>query len=231
MYAWGTGHLVCVCVRPHQYGVFFNFHLSLTSDPCPNPLDIIFLLDASNTVGDAEFELMKDFVVNVSRSLPIGENRTRVGAIIFGDSVLEEIPLDQNFDVASFQSALPPPPPVGTTADMQAAFSRVIDAFLVSGFGARPNEANRIVILLTASPANNIATLAQTAKSNWITIHTVGINVTLAEVLNTTDGDATRIDVIETFEGLSALTPTYGAMFCSCCEWCAHSVFPIAGIR
>ena len=197
----------------------FNLHF-LTTDPCPNPLDIIFLLDGSSNVGDAEFELMKDFVVNVSRSLPIGENRTRVGVITFGETVQSEIPLDQNFDSSSFQTAVQSLSPVGTAANMLVAFNRVIDAFLTSDFGARPAVANRIVILLAASPADNVADVAITAKNNWITVHTVGINVTLAEVNSTTDSDETRIDVIDTFEGLSTLVPTYSTTFCSCRECC-----------
>ena len=162
---------------------------------------------------------MKDFVANVSSTLPIGENLTRVGAITFSDSIQLEISLDQYFDAGSFQSSLQPLAPFGTTANLRVAFSRVIDAFLGS-FGARSTVANRIVILLTASPANAVADIAQIAKDNWITVYTIGIGVTEAEVLNTTVGDATRIDVVRTFEDLSTLSPAYGTMFCSCCESC-----------
>ena len=174
-------------------------------------------MDASNNVGVSDFELTKDFVVNVTNTLPIGESRTRVGAITFSNVIQAEIPLDRYFDVGAFQNSVQSLSPVGTTANMRVAFSRVIDAFL-GGFGARPTVANRIVILLTASPANDIAELAQTAKDNWITIHTIGIGVSELEVLNTTVQDATRIDVVRTFDDLSTLSPTYGEMFCSCCE-------------
>lgn len=176
-------------------------------------------MDASNNVGVSDFELMKDFVVNVTNALPIGESHTRVGAITFSNIVQAEIPLDRYFDVGAFQTSVQSLSPVGTTANMRVAFSRVIDAFL-GGFGARPTVANRIVILLTASPANDIAELAQTAKDNWITIYTIGIGVSELEVLNTTVQDATRIDVVRTFDDLSTLSPTYGEMFCSCCECC-----------
>lgn len=158
---------------------------------------------------------MKDFIANVTSALPIGENRTRVGVITFNDTV--QIPLDQYFDAAPFQSALQFLPSTGTASNMRRAFTHVIDAFL-GGFGARSTVANRIVILLTASPANDITDLAQTAKDNWITIYTIGIGISEPKVLSTTVGDATRIDVVPTFEDLSILSPSYGEMFCSCCE-------------
>ena len=160
---------------------------------------------------------MKDFIANVSSALPIGENRTRVGAITFSDTVQSEIPLYKYFDTAPFQSALQFLSSIGTTPNMRRAFTRVIDAFL-GGFGARSTVANRIVILLTASPADGIADLAQTAKDNWITVYTIGIGISEPEALSTTVGDATRIDVVPTFEDLSILSPSYGEMFCSCCE-------------
>lgn len=213
---------ICVCLserQRHQNCVLkLQLHLFIPYvDPCPNPLDIIFLVDASNNVGPASFERVKDFIANVTSALPIGENGTRVGAIAFSDTVQLEIPLDRYFDAAPFQSALQPLSSTGTPPNMRRAFTRVIDAFL-GGFGARSTVANRIVILLTASPADDIADLAQTAKDNWITVYAIGIGISEPEVLSTTVEDATRIDVVPTFEDLSILSPSYGEMFCSCCE-------------
>ncbi len=50
-------------------------------------LDIIFLVDASSSIGTSNFERVKNFTTQVVDSMDIGVDRSLMGIILFSDSV------------------------------------------------------------------------------------------------------------------------------------------------
>lgn len=50
-------------------------------------LDLVFVLDASGSIGSIDFEKMKDSVINIVSSLTIGPENTRLAIIVFETEV------------------------------------------------------------------------------------------------------------------------------------------------
>ena len=55
----------------------------------------MFVLDSSGSLGDYNFGLLKQFVINVTKFLDIGKNLTQVGAITFSNYPLLRVPLNK----------------------------------------------------------------------------------------------------------------------------------------
>lgn len=76
---------------------------------CEAQADIMFLLDASGSVGDANFQKVKTFVHDLMNSFNIGPNAVQVGVDTFQTSHKAE------FDLNSFS----------TRQDVQAAVNKI----------------------------------------------------------------------------------------------------------
>ena len=60
-------------------------------------LDVIFVLDGSSSVQDNQFERLQNFVIDIIQELDIGENKTRVGALLFNEQPLIQFHLNEYF--------------------------------------------------------------------------------------------------------------------------------------
>ncbi len=58
-------------------------------------MDAIFLLDESGSVGRNQFELVKEFVINIITQIDVDGGSVRVGVMTFSDST------DIKFNVSS----------------------------------------------------------------------------------------------------------------------------------
>ena len=55
----------------------------------------MFVLDSSGSLGEYNFRILKQFVVNITSALDIGRNLTQVGAITFNNYPLLRVPIDK----------------------------------------------------------------------------------------------------------------------------------------
>jgi len=84
----------------------YKFSSALTGQCLKSVADVVFILDASGSVDDAEWALLKNFVVDVIRDLDIGENFTRVSVITFSSVPIRQIRLDDYFNATELVSAV-----------------------------------------------------------------------------------------------------------------------------
>ncbi|XP_030195809.1 von Willebrand factor A domain-containing protein 2 isoform X2 [Gadus morhua] len=61
---------------------------------CSAPMDVVFLLDGSYSVGKGSFERSRHYALRLSRVMDIGPDKVRVGVVQFGSSPRLEISLD-----------------------------------------------------------------------------------------------------------------------------------------
>ena len=53
-------------------------------------LDLMFLLDGSGSVSKEKFEIVKNWVKNVSSSFNIESNKTQIGVLEYSDQIREK---------------------------------------------------------------------------------------------------------------------------------------------
>ena len=155
---------------------------------CQSGIDLIFVLDASGSVGSSNFELMKDFTADVVRNLDIGLDATRVGLIRYSSGVNVQFNLNTHMTSASLLQAIDAVTFTGGGTNTADAILSCIGQFDTS-LGARPrsNGISRVAIVVTDGFSNNqAATIAAAAMAHSENILSyavgVGSNVDMTEL-------------------------------------------------
>lgn len=68
------------------------------SDCTMKPTDLVFVLDESGSVGEANFQLLNQFVAKLVEGFDIGINNTQVAVITFASTVVTELYLNAFHD-------------------------------------------------------------------------------------------------------------------------------------
>ena len=76
------------------------------AQPVRCPTDIIFVLDASGSIGLRNFTRMKYFVSDLIARMDIDSGNTLVGIVTYSSSVGTPINFDWYFTIASLQPAI-----------------------------------------------------------------------------------------------------------------------------
>lgn len=145
---------------------------------CSKLLDLVFLLDGSSKLSQAEFEVLKVFVVDMMERLHISQKWIRVAVVEYHDGSHAYIELRDRKRPSELRRIASQVKYAGSTV---ASTSEVLKYTLFQIFGKvdRP-EASRIALLLTASQeppklARNLVRYVQGLKKKKVIVVPVGI--------------------------------------------------------
>ncbi|KAM5263526.1 von Willebrand factor [Ctenodactylus gundi] len=145
---------------------------------CSKLLDLVFLLDGSSKLSEAEFEVLKAFVVGTMERLHISQKRIRVAVVEYQHGSHSYIELQARKRPSELQRITSQVKYAGSEV---ASTSEVLKYTLFQIFSRidRP-EASRIVLLLTASAeprrmARNLVRYVQGLKKKKVILIPVGI--------------------------------------------------------
>ena len=130
--------------------------------PPPPPVecqaDIIFVLDASGSIGSTHFNMTKSFLLHLIPRLDIDRGNTRVGLVTFSEGVVTSYNLNDHSSATSFQSAISSLTYAGDTTDTAAALEYVRTTMLTAAAGDRSNVSNVVVVLTDGGSGDTSAT-------------------------------------------------------------------------
>ena len=120
------------------------------------PTDIIFVVDESSSIGEANYHLQKDFLSALVGRLDIDSGHTRVGLAEFSTQVNTDgaFNLSEYSSVASVQSAISSLSYSLGTTNTAAVLAYVRITMLTSEAGDRPDAPN-VVVVMTDGQSNN----------------------------------------------------------------------------
>jgi len=126
--------------------------------PAPSadcPVDIIFVVDESGSIGEDNFDEMQTFLSQLVARLDINSGTTRVGLVPFSSNVdtAESFNLNEHLTVAAIQNAIDDLDysKGGTRTDL--ALRHVRTNMLTAAAGDRSNVPN-VVVVLTDGQSN-----------------------------------------------------------------------------
>jgi len=123
--------------------------------PLYYPVDVVFVVDESGSVGSENFTTLKSFLSQIISRLNIDNGNARVGLVTFATSVGTVFNLTDHSSVASLQSAISSLSYTGgDTTNTATALDYVRTRMLTEAAGDRDNVHN-IVIVITDGRANN----------------------------------------------------------------------------
>ena len=122
------------------------------------PLDIVFVLDESGSIGSTEFAQVKTFLSKLVGRLDIDSGSTRVGLVTYATTVRTRFDLNDHTTVASVQSAISRLTYSGGSTNTDLALAHVRTSVLTASSGDRLNVRNVVVVLTDGRSSNTSAT-------------------------------------------------------------------------
>lgn len=179
--------------------------------------DVVYVMDRSGSVKEADFDESVDFVYNVTDYLAIGTSEMQVSIVIFSSSHTEEFDLNDFTTKADLLNAIKNLRGTRTTGKTYTydAIDYVKDNSFTSAKGGR-SGANRTVVILTDGLSNNFTrtvTAADELRAGLgAEVFAIGIGSTVSKSNDelkgiASDPDSYYVHYIDTFVYLCNLIP------------------------
>lgn len=126
---------------------------------CRAVVDLIFVLDASGSIGEAGYSQMKSFVSQLINKMDMESGNVRVGLLSFSSSVYVTVNLNAHTSRAAVRAALDNMRYSGERTNTSDALAHVRRVMLQQDAGDRANVPNVVVVLTDGGSNNKRATL------------------------------------------------------------------------
>jgi len=129
------------------------------TDGCPKNLkvDFYFIIDSSSSIGKHNFQYVREYIVQLVSSLPIGQNNVRVGLITYNKFVNELITFDQFDDKESLIDYVLKMPYNGRGTFTNKAITFATEQGMVEEKGDRPDVPNFIIVLTDGKAKDDVS--------------------------------------------------------------------------
>jgi Mg-chelatase subunit ChlD len=154
---------------------------------CSEKVDLVFVLDSSTSVGQSNFDKMKDFLKTFLHSAAIDSGDVRVGILSYSTTVTIEFHLNQYNSKQELFTAIDDIPWRYGSTNTADALQTMHETMFSALHGDRPNIRN-IAIVITDGVSNinqpRTQTEAKNGKEKNIHIYVIGIGLTEMEEVN-----------------------------------------------
>ncbi|NP_001087052.1 von Willebrand factor A domain-containing protein 2 precursor [Xenopus laevis] len=188
--------LQCLCVQELHVNAETANKISAAGRRmrCSSPLDILILLDGSNSIGRGSFERSKHFASKLCDALDIGSDLIRVGAMQYSGAPQVEFRLDSSFSKAAIKEKIKSIVFKGGPTETGLALKYIV----WKGFpGGRPASVPKILIIVSDGKSQgNIKLPAAQIKGEDIEVFTVGVKFPRWEELHALSSEPQEAHVL-----------------------------------
>ncbi|XP_016047746.2 matrilin-2 isoform X3 [Erinaceus europaeus] len=150
------------------------------------PIDLVFVIDGSKSLGEENFETVKQFVTRIVDSLAISPKAARVGLLQYSTQVRTEFSLNSFSSAKDMKKAVAHMKYMGKGSMTGLALKHMFERSFAQMEGARPlsSRVPRVAVVFTDGRAqDDVSEWASKAKTNGITMYAVGIGKAIEEEL------------------------------------------------
>ncbi|NXL10281.1 MATN2 protein, partial [Mesembrinibis cayennensis] len=198
------------------------------------PVDLVFVIDGSKSLGEDNFEIVKQFVLGILDSLEISPKAARVGLLQYSTEVRTEFTLRQFSSAKDMKKAVSQMKYMGRGSMTGLALKQMFERSFTETEGARPFSANvpRISIVFTDGRAQDeVSEWAARAKRNGIIIYAIGIGKAIEEELLEIASEPSykHLFYAEDFTAMEDISEELRAQICEALKESAHQQDPSSG--
>ncbi|XP_008585590.1 PREDICTED: von Willebrand factor A domain-containing protein 2 [Galeopterus variegatus] len=146
-------------------------------------LDLVFMLDASASVGPENFAQMQSFMRSCALQFDVNPDVTQVGLVVYGSRVQTAFGLDTHPTRAAVLRAVSQAPYLGGVGSAGTALLHIHDKVMTVQRGARPGVPKAVVVLTGGQGAEDAAVPAQKLRNNGVSVLVMGVGPVLREAL------------------------------------------------
>ncbi|KAI4872809.1 hypothetical protein NFI96_016136, partial [Prochilodus magdalenae] len=178
-------------------------------------VDLVFVLDASGSVGKDNFVHLQDFVRSTSVQFDVNRDVAQISLVVYGRRPISVFELDtydsgsavlKGVGQASFQ---------GGKGSTGSALLHVHSHSLTVGKGARPGVNKAVVVLTDGTGAEDAAVPAQKLRDNGVSVFVIGTGDVQRESLLRIAGSEDHVITVPFFENLKYFEDVLVQMVCS----------------
>uniref|UniRef100_A0A8C6MXF3 Matrilin-2 n=1 Tax=Mus spicilegus TaxID=10103 RepID=A0A8C6MXF3_MUSSI len=150
------------------------------------PIDLVFVIDGSKSLGEENFETVKHFVTGIIDSLAVSPKAARVGLLQYSTQVRTEFTLRGFSSAKEMKKAVAHMKYMGKGSMTGLALKHMFERSFTQVEGARPpsTQVPRVAIVFTDGRAqDDVSEWASKAKANGITMYAVGVGKAIEEEL------------------------------------------------
>uniref|UniRef100_A0A8C7CSK7 Matrilin 2 n=1 Tax=Oncorhynchus kisutch TaxID=8019 RepID=A0A8C7CSK7_ONCKI len=139
------------------------------------PLDFVFIIDSSCSVGPSDYDKVKIFITNILAFLDVGPEATHVGLLQYGSVVQNEFSLNTYSNVEQVVKAMDH---LATGTMTGLAIQYTMETAFTEPEGARPADMHipRIAMIITdGRPQDTVEEVAAQARQAGIQIFAIGV--------------------------------------------------------
>lgn len=146
----------------------FLFHLGCRTAPT----DLVFILDGSYSVGPENFEIVKKWLVNITKNFDIGPKFIQVGVVQYSDYPVLEIPLGSHDSGENLMAAMESIHYLGGNTRTGKAIQFALDYL----FAKSSRFLTKIAVVLTDGKSQDeVKDAAEAARDSKITLFAIGV--------------------------------------------------------
>lgn len=146
-------------------------------------LDLVFLLDASASVGPENFAQMQTFIRKCTLRFDVNPDVAQVGLVVYGSQVQTAFGLDTHLTRAAVLRAMSQAPYLGGVGSAGTALLHIDDKVMSVQRGARPGVPKAVVMLTGGSGVEDATVPAQKLRDNGISVLVVSVGAVLREAV------------------------------------------------
>uniref|UniRef100_A0A671L8Q2 Collagen alpha-1(XXVIII) chain n=1 Tax=Sinocyclocheilus anshuiensis TaxID=1608454 RepID=A0A671L8Q2_9TELE len=223
------GPVVSNFLHPYFHITSLHAHTSLNIIRCgikckERPMELVFVIDSSESVGPENFEIIKDFVTALVDRVTVGRNATRIGLILYSLDVHLEFNLARYMTKQDVKKAIRNMPYMGEGTYTGTAIRKATQ----EAFYSARNGVRKVAIVITDGQTDKrepvkLDMAVREAQVANIEMYALGIvnssDPTQAEFLRelnliASDPDSEHMFLIDDYNTLPALESKLVSQFC-----------------
>ncbi|XP_030072910.1 matrilin-2 [Microcaecilia unicolor] len=186
----GCEHICVNNENSYSCACFEGYRLAEDGKQCKRcaegPIDLVFVIDGSKSLGEQNFEIVKGFVNGILSSLQISPKAARVGLVQYSTQVRTEFTLGHYGTSKEVKKAVSQIKYMGKGSMTGFALKVMVERSFSETEGARPSWMGvpKVAIVFTDGRAqDDVSKWASKAKQNGITIFAIGVGKAIEEEL------------------------------------------------
>ncbi|XP_039093515.1 von Willebrand factor A domain-containing protein 2 isoform X2 [Hyaena hyaena] len=165
-------------------------------------LDLVFMLDASASVGPENFAQMQSFVRSCTLQFDVNPDVTQVGLVVYGSRVRTAFGLDTHLTRAAVLRAMSQAPYLGGVGSAGTALLHIHDRVMTVQRGARPGVPKAVVVLTGGVGTEDAAVPVQKLRNDGVSVLVLGVGPVLREALRRLAGPRDSLIHVATYADL-----------------------------
>jgi len=160
----------------------------------PNaPLDLVFVIDDSGSIGFSRFQLIREFTANIVADVVSSSPQSRVGVILFNSNARIQFDLRDHISLSTLLPAIDPGLPYNGGGTDTAEALRLLLSSAQNGILGIRNGIPSVAIVITDGRSNSrsatISAAALLHAANLFDVYAIGVNNADVSELNAIASD------------------------------------------